>query len=243
MPEESQQELSSHDEKELRQKQKEEEREKQRQAAAALNNKQAMKGYLKWGVLAAAIVLLVYTVPGLFKPAEPLTIGNYPWFGPADSKVEFIIFGDFQCPFTKKFFLNTYPKIAEEYKEKIKISFRPMPTNRHANDRLSAQAAYCANDQGKFWEYAQIVFERQGRADTMSLIGYANELELDGKTFGECMQTSKYSDKVNADFKQGRKYGVSITPTVFVNGNQLYGDLPFEEYKKLVDWTITQMEA
>ena len=233
-------EISSHDQKELKRQEKEEEREKQRQAAAALQNKQARKGYLKWGIVAFAIVLLAYTVPGLLKPAEPLTIGEYPWYGPADSKIEFIIFGDFQCPFTKKFFLTTYQKIAEEYKDKIKISFRPMPTNRHANDRLSAQAAYCANDQGKFWEYSKIVFERQGRADTLSLISYANELKLDSKQFGECLQNGKYKDKVNADFKVGRKYGVSITPTVFVNNNPLYGDLASEEYKKLIDWTIEQ---
>ncbi len=230
--------LSSHDQKELKQQEKEEQRERQREAAASLQKKLAMKGYIKWGVVAAVIVGILYFFIGS-KP-EPLVVGDYPWFGPADSGVEFIVFGDYTCPFTKKFFLGAYEQVVKEYGDKIRISFRPMPTNRHANDRLSAQAAYCANDQGRFWEYSKLLFERQGRADTVSLVGYANELGLDGKDFGSCLQSGKYKDRVNSDFKTGRKYRVSVTPTVFVNNNPLYGDLPFEEYKKMVEWALQQ---
>lgn len=234
-------ELSSHDQKELRRQEKEGDREKQRAAAEALQKKMEWGGYLKWGAVALATLLLIYIVPSFRGPSEPLGVGDHPVFGPADSKIEFIIFGDFQCAFTKKFFLGAYQQVVKEYGDKIKIAFRPMPTNRHANDKISAQAAYCANDQGKFWEYAKIVFERQGQADTLSLVKYATELQLDIKTFSECLQSGKYKDKVTADFKAGRKYGITVTPTIFVNGNPLYGDLPFEEYKKLVDWTIEQV--
>jgi len=231
-------ELSSHDQKELKRQHKEDDRERQRAAAEHLQRKLQRKNYLLYGLGALLVLGVVWFLAG----GAPfvLEIGDHPWFGPQDGKVEFVVFGDFQCPFTKKFFLGAYQQVAKEFGEKIKIAFLPMPTNRHANDRLSAQAAYCANDQGKFWEYAKVVFERQGRADSASLVSYAGELGLDAKKFGECVQSSKYADKVNADFKAGRKLGVTVTPTVFVNGNPLYGDLPFEEYKTLIEWALAQ---
>ncbi len=231
--------LSSHEEKEFRRQKAEADRERQRAAAFALQKGLSRKKYVTWGVLSLLVVFVLYAVSGLFS-AVHLEVGDHPVFGPSTAKVEFVVFGDFQCPFTKKFFLGAYQKVVDEYKDRIKIAFRPMPTNRHTNDKLSAQAAYCANDQGKFWEYAKLVFERQGQADTLSLVKYATELGLDTQKFSNCLQGGTYKKKVNEDYKAGRRLGVAVTPTVYVNEYPLAGDLPFEEYKKLIEWAESQ---
>lgn len=231
--------VSSHDLKVQKQGLAEQRREEQRVAVVALQKRIEMKKFVKWGAGGALVILLV-SFFFLGGSSEPLGIGEHPITGNVVAPVEFVVFGDFQCPFTKKFFLGEFQEVQKEFGDRIKIGFRPMPTNRHANDKLSAEAAYCAADQDKFWEFARVLFERQGRADRLSLLNYAGELGLDVGQFGACLQTGKYTKKVKDDYRAGRKLGVVVTPTVFVNENSLAGDFPFAEYKKLIEWTLEQ---
>lgn len=229
--------VSSHEKNQLRQEQSELRRDEQRVAVEVLQKRLSRKKYVKWGVGGVVVVLLLsfFFVPG---SSEQFGIGDHPVTGNVGSPVEFVVFGDFQCPFTKKFFLGAFQEVQQEFGDRIKIGFRPMPTNRHANDKLSAEAAYCAGDQGGFWEFAKLVFERQGRADRLSLLNFAGELGLDVKVFGSCLQSGKYVGKVKDDYRAGRKFGVVVTPTVYVNENPIAGDVPFVEYKKLIEWTL-----
>jgi len=165
-------------------------------------------------------------------------ISNHPTIGPSDAPVSLVVFGDFQCPFTRKFWNNAFPQILDKYGDRISVTYWPVPTSKHNFDFASAEAAYCAEDQGKFWEYAKIVFNRQGAGTDDNLKDYARELGLDTKAFNECYSSDKYKDRVQDDYREGRKFGVVQTPTVAINENVLSGELPFADYQTFIEYEL-----
>lgn len=107
-----------------------------------------------------------------------------------------------------------------------------MPLNSiHRYAQKAAEAAECADEQGKFWEYHDLVFENQNTIDVDSLKGYASELGLDAAAFGDCLDNGEQSAEVEKDSRDARAYGAPGTPAFFVNGLFVYGGLPFEDYQ------------
>jgi len=230
--------LNKHEVRELKKQQKLEQRQQQSDTALAAGKKNRTKTY----VISAVIVVLAIGMLW-FWSARGITggvtvdVGDHPAVGPSASAVQLVIFGDFQCPFTRRFWQNAFPKIIEHYPD-IRIAYWPVPTAKHNYDRESAMAAYCANEQGKFWEYAKILFDRQGAAMDGSLADYARELQLDVDAFWQCYSSDRYKDKVQEDYLAGRKFGVVQTPTVAINEHVLSGDLPFDDYKTFIDYEL-----
>ena len=105
----------------------------------------------------------------------------------------------------------------------------------HDKAQISAEAANCAADQGKFWEYHDKLFENQKALDKESLIKYANELQLDGAAFTECLDTGKFTADVRQDLSEGQAAGVTGTPAFFVNGRFINGAVPFEQFAAIID--------
>jgi protein-disulfide isomerase len=240
-PAASEQSLSKHDLMELKKQQKLEQRQQQSNAAVAEGKKKRTKTYAISAVLVIAALagLWFWSTRGI-TGAVTVEIGDHPAAGAADAPVKIVVFGDFQCPFTRRFWQNAFPKILENYKDKISLAFWPVPTAKHNYDRASAEAAYCANEQGKFWEYAKLLFDRQGAATDAHLQEYARELGLDADAFWTCYASNKYEDKVQQDYVSGRGYGVVQTPTVAINGHLLSGDLPFEDYQTFIEFELGQ---
>lgn len=232
---------TSHELRELKKQEKLAARQQQSAIAQDANKKRRTKQY----VIGTCIILIlgfgIWWLGGLGTAAAIVTnIGDHPVVGAADAPVQFVIFGDFQCPFTKRFWQGAFPRVLEKYSEKIKVVYWPVPTAKHNYDRASAVAAYCANEQGKFWEYAKVVFDRQGAATDDNLKDYARELQLDTVTFNSCFASGKYDSIVQEDYVSGRKFGVVQTPTVAINEHWLSGDLPFEEYARFIDYELQQ---
>jgi len=229
--------LTTHEQRQLKKQQKLEQRQQQSSVAVAANKGRQTKTY------AIGAVLVVLALFGLWKWSLSgitggivVDIGDHPTIG--HGTVPFVIFGDLQCPFTRQFWQGPFPKILEKYGDKLNIAFFAMPTGKHNYDRASAMAAYCANDQGKFWEYAKTVFDRQGAATNDNLNDYARELQLDTATFHDCLASEKYKAKVEADFGAGRGFNVVQTPTVIVGTQPLSGTLSFEDYSRYIDSAI-----
>ncbi len=230
---------TKHELRELKKQEKLEQRQQQSAVAQESNKKKQTKTYV---VIASLIIL---AVGGLwFWSQHGITgnvvvdIGDHPTVGSPDAPVKIIIFGDYQCPFTKRFWQNAFPKILEKYSDKIQIAFWPVPTAKHNYDRESAMAAYCANEQGKFWEYTKILFDRQGAATDGNLMDYARELQLNADAFWQCYSSNKYKDKVQQDYVAGREHGVVQTPTITINEHVISGDLPFEDYKTFIEFEL-----
>ncbi len=229
--------LTAHEQRMLRHQKKDKAREQQMESSGKSKNLNSVKKYAIFGTIGAIIIAIIIIFITNSRQEIP-TIGDYPSY-PGDPKVNIIIFGDFQCPFTKAFWDTSYKPLLEAYKGKANIAFRPMPTRRHKYDVESIEAAYCANDQGKFWEYADVLFARQGAGDYPSLKLYANQLELDTKAFNECIDSGKYKAKAREDYSYGGKFGIAMTPTVFVNSYKLQGELPLNTYRQYIDFELS----
>lgn len=154
--------------------------------------------------------------------------------GPNSAKVTIIEFSDFQCPFCGRA-QATLNQIQDTYGDDVKFVFRDFPLGFHENAQKSAEAAECAHEQGKFWEYHDLLFENQEALAVTDLKGYAAELDLDTKQFNECLDSGKYEEEVKSDMDDGIAAGVKGTPAFFINGRSIVGAQPFANFKKVID--------
>jgi len=177
---------------------------------------------------------------------EGLDAGKLPPLGNLDAKVTMIEFSDFQCPFCKKYFDEAYKDVYEKYVKtgKVKFAYRHFPlTSIHPNAQKAAEAAECANEQGKFWEFHDTLFKNQDTwapkpaADAETdWVTYAGELGMNTSQFQSCVDTEKYKKNVDDDAAVATSQAqVEATPTFFINGTRLVGAVPFAEIQKIVD--------
>lgn len=164
-----------------------------------------------------------------------------PILGNKDAKVTIVEFSDFQCPFCKSFFQNTFPEILKKYIDtgKIRLVFQNLPLPFHINAEKAAEAGECANRQGKFWDYHDLLFinsQSDGTGlDTASLKKYANQLGLDTQKFNQCLDNGEAAAIVKADQTNGQNNGVSGTPTFFINGTKILGAQPMATFTQVID--------
>jgi len=157
--------------------------------------------------------------------------------GDPDAPITILEFSDFECPFCARYFKQTQRQIEKEYIDtgKAKIVFKHFPLGFHAKAQKAAEASECAGEQGKFWEYHDTIFENQQSIGISDLKKYAGDLKLDQSKFDSCLDDGKFEQKVKDDFQQGSSYGVSGTPSFFVNGVKLVGAQPFAAFKTIID--------
>jgi protein-disulfide isomerase len=124
----------------------------------------------------------------------------------------------------------------------VKLVVRDFPLPMHANARKAAEAANAANAQGKFFEYADLLFKRQNALDPASLKKYATELGLDRVRFDAALDSGKYAAEVKHDINDGQLYGVDSTPAIFVNGIALT-EMSVEALRALVDRGLTRLNS
>jgi len=165
---------------------------------------------------------------------EVAIAANDPIQGPASAKVTIIEFSDFQCPYCARMG-PTLEKIRQTYPEQVRIAFRDFPLPMHPQAVPAAEAAQCANEQGKFWEYHDKLFAGQHQLTPDDLKRYAGEVGLDVTRFGECFDSGRFRADVTRDQEDGQRAGVSGTPAFFVNGRFISGALPFEAFQKVID--------
>jgi len=183
-------------------------------------------------------------------PIVKISADNDPIIGDPNAPISIIEFSDFQCPFCARFHIQTLPSILEEYVDqgKVKLIFRDFPIqNIHPNALPASVAAECANEQGKFKEMHDELFENQKEwsgvetANAVSLFSqYALEMGLEQEVFDSCLTNGKYIEEIRNDLNDGRTYGVSGTPGFFIGNDQigyveLKGAQPFESFKKVID--------
>ncbi len=99
----------------------------------------------------------------------------------------------------------------------------------------AAQAALCAKEQEKFWEYHDKILANQRSLSDPDLKKYAEELELDVDAFTTCLESGKYKDEIETDMREGQQQGVTGTPAFFINGRFLSGARPFDDFKAIID--------
>ncbi len=174
---------------------------------------------------------------GAGKYLNPPGEDDDPVLGEKDAPVTIIEFSDFECPFCKRFHDETLPRIKEQYIRtgKVKFVYRDFPLPIHPNAQKAAEAAECADDQGQFWAYHDMLFENQQALGVAKLKEYAQDLGLDMEEFNDCLDSGKFADEVNADLEDGADAGVSGTPAFFIEGELVSGAQPFEAFARVID--------
>jgi protein-disulfide isomerase len=161
--------------------------------------------------------------------------------GPQDAPVTVVEFTDYQCPFCARHYQLTYPRLLQEYGDRIQYVVRNFPiVQNHPHAAKVAEAAECAFDQGRFWQYHDRLFENSSGLDNESLKHYARALGLDSSRFDLCLDSGEKSRIVARDLKDGRRYGVRGTPTFFINGRILIGAQPFPVLQEYIERALEE---
>lgn len=157
-------------------------------------------------------------------------------------KVEIVEFSDFECPFCAKFWNETYATLKAKYVDtgKVTLTYRHLPlASIHPYAPKAAEAAECANRQGKFWQYHDklfSVFTQDGSGLAVSnLKTYAQNVGLDTDKFNSCLDNGETTEVVNTDLKEASRLGISATPTFFINGIKVIGAQPVSVFEQIID--------
>ena len=172
-----------------------------------------------------------------------------PILGDPSAPITIVEFGDYQCHQCYNWFHNTKPAIFQEYIETGKVNLVFVDLAFLGRDSpKAAQATYCAEDQEMYWEYHDTLYTSQeskidsGWANTERLKAFAFNMELDMELFDSCLDSGKYSKRVQYNIQQARDHGVRGTPGFFIVGpdgqEQLGGAQPFSVFKQILDTMI-----
>jgi len=188
------------------------------------------------------------------QPSAPqiftVSFDGEPVKGNPDAPVTVVEFSDFQCPFCLRFFEQTLPLIEENYIDtgKIKFVYKDLPLDSlHPNARSAHIAAECADEEGKFWEYHDVLFQKQAEWQRLAssdlditLSQFAVDLGMQAASFESCMESQDIADEVNQDTLEAARYGTTGTPTFFIGTEKdgfikLVGAQPYATFQRVID--------
>jgi protein-disulfide isomerase len=172
-------------------------------------------------------------------PRQKVASANSPAKGAPNAPVEIIEFSDFQCPFCLRAD-PTVQQVLKTYGDRIHFVYRHFPLPNHPNARPAAEAAACANEQGKFWPYHDLLFANPAKLSAADLKQHAVELGLNTSQFNACVDSHKLKAQVDADVRDGEEAGVNGTPAFFINGREISGAQPFDAFKKIIDDALSR---
>jgi protein-disulfide isomerase len=181
-----------------------------------------------------------------------MNVGDGPALGSADAPITIVEFSDYQCPFCRKHFTDTFAALKTGYIEtgKVQYFFRDFPLDSiHPYARKAAEAAHCAGDQGKYWEMHDTMFTNQGALKPDNLRAFARDMQLDVQAFNACLESGKYAKAVATDVAAGSAAGVTGTPGFFIGKTKkdgtilaiaLIGAQPAAAFSQVIDRLIEE---
>lgn len=161
--------------------------------------------------------------------------------GDPKAPITIVEFSDFQCPFCRRAFDQILPQVIKDYVDTGTASIVYKHSAFLGQESIwAAQASECAADQGKFWDFHNLLFarqngENQGAFTLDKLIGFAKELKLDMTRFEPCLTSNETLARVQADAQEGRTAGVTGTPTFFINGQLFAGARPYDQFRAVIE--------
>ena len=174
--------------------------------------------------------------------SRPLVKGNT--MGEPNAPVRVVEFSDFQCAYCRQFFLQTEQPLIEDYVTAGKVYFvyRTLGDWLGPASQASAEAAYCAGDQGRFWEYHDLLFANQGSGAFLRdrLRAFAQALDLDEEGFNACLSSAKYRDQVRQDLADGLQAGVRGTPSFLINGKLVAGAQSYAMFRQEIEAALAE---
>ncbi len=173
---------------------------------------------------------------------DSLVTQDDPSWGPADATVQIVEFSDFQCPYCQRAH-EVVNQILAEFGDQVHFVYRDFPLiDSHPNAVQAALAAECADDQGKFWEMHNFLFEQQRQftqGDSFFTLA-ALQVGLDRNRYNDCYSSQKYLQEVENDLNEGYAAGVRATPTFFVNNIKLEGAPTYDAFRQVILEQLSQ---
>jgi protein-disulfide isomerase len=194
---------------------------------------EAQKALFLKSLRSNAKVVTYLKSPPVFR-AE-ISVAGEPFKGSEKAPVTVVKFEDFQCPFCKQV-QPTFNQLLSRYNGKVRLVHKDLPLESlHPQARQAAEAARCAYDQGKFWEYHDKLYATSPKASGDDLKSYAKEVGLNVDSFDRCFTSGKYKAVVQQDLNEGVQLGLTGTPTIFVNGREISGNQSLEAFEAIID--------
>ena len=190
-------------------------------------------------------------------PVRPTTAKvatkDSPALGDPDAPITLVEFTDYQCPFCRKFYINTLSKIKEQYiiPGKVRLVLRDLPLGFHAKARPAAKAAHCAREQGKFWEMHDALFEGGGKLNSEDFTHFAEQIGVDDFPFQECMASSRHDQAIDRDIADAGKASIRGTPGFVlgkttedeIQGSLISGAQSFSSFKSQIDRLLAKLKV
>ncbi|MEK7627120.1 MAG: DsbA family protein [Patescibacteria group bacterium] len=208
------------------------------------------KKIIGWGLLGVAMVFVIFIIIWFVKNGGNSEFSfeldaQNPQRGATEATVVIREFSDFQCPACRSFSSNIN-QFMKEYGDKVKHIFYDFPlVSIHKNSLGASMAARCAEVQGNFWGYHDMLFDRQKNWEISQnsndvFVGYAEELDLDGNALRVCLDEKRYEEIVKKNLDKANKLGLNSTPTIFINDKKFKGVLSVDDLKKEVDLLLNR---
>jgi protein-disulfide isomerase len=169
-----------------------------------------------------------------------IAVNGAPFKGTERALVTIVKFEDFQCPYCKTV-QPTYQELLKRYDGKVRLVHKDLPLDAiHPHARQAAEAARCAGEQGKFWDYHDLLYANSTKLSLEDLKGYASQVGLNVDSFRACYNIGKYKAAVQSDLNEGAQLGLTGTPTFFINGREISGAQPVEAFAAIIDEELGQ---
>jgi len=194
---------------------------------------QAQKALFLKSLRSEAKVITYLRPPPVFR-AE-ISVAGEPFKGSEKARVTIVKFEDFHCPFCKQA-QPTFNELLSRYNGQVRLVHKDLPLESlHPQARQAAEAARCAYEQGKFWEYHDKLYANSPKASADDLKSYAKEVGLNVDSFDLCFAGGKYKAVVQQDLNEGARLGLTGTPTIFINGREIPGNQPLKAFEAIID--------
>ncbi len=161
-----------------------------------------------------------------------IDVDDDPAIGPENAPITIVEFSDFACGYCRRFHEQTFNILLEEYPDQIRFVYRDLPV---VGGYVAAQAAECANEQGEFWEFHDLLFSGGLGLDESAYREYAVTVGIDPDSLMECVNEERYADEVEEDAQYALNLGANGTPTFFINGIPLVGARPLSDFETIID--------
>lgn len=180
-------------------------------------------------------------------PIEDTFVEANPFLGPDDAPITIVEFSDYNCGFCGRFHATTLEPLLEHYGDLVKFVYREYPIIGGQNTADIGAAAQCLNEQDLYWEFTDLVWANQTSPERQSLDGqllgvYADQVGADTDSLLECLESGRGFDVVLNDFETGREFGITGTPTFFINGERFVGAQPIEAFFEIIDRKLIELD-
>ena len=177
----------------------------------------------------------------LMPPSADINVAKAYTRGSQDAPVVFVEFADYECPYCQK--VNPQlQQLKKEYGDKVALVYKDFPLPMHHGSEKAAEAARCAGEQGKFWEYHDVLFYSR-QIDVDALKEHARVLKLDGDKFDNCLDNGTEAAAVKQDLEEAKSLGLTGTPSFFVNGHFFSGVVDYGMLKDMVNQQLNYAAA